>query len=1315
MRFLQVSPQERRYVNIVFFIFVLLPLAAGLKELVVDYSERHWDALEESRAVGFLDDVGSLVGSLQRETRRIATDLAQHPVVVTSLLHRDVDAVPLFDHLATVREKQDVGMEIYNTAGELIAWDGISGTAHTEEIALALKGQLTSFITTSALHSQLFVLTPVRNQGNVVGVVLLRRIVEAYYPLNNKYIDRQGLTERVREGLGFTAAFDFSGEARLPAIEGYASAPLYGIDSSRIGVVTVPRPTLSSYLENLESGFRVVNGIVYTLLICFVSLLFWQRIQRVRHIFWRSATLTILIWLTRYALLWLEIPSSHLGGPFDPVHYASKFGGGLAKSVGDLSLTSLALLLNVLIVAHSVVEILKNFPWWRPRSLPVRLILVPPLTVLLFFLLRGYGATIRSAVFDSVLMYADPIIVVPSFELGMMIVNLFVLSFCLIVMSVGLTSFLVSLVSPRSMKGSSAILPWVAIGVILIVVAVAFEYGDIHPVVGPAVRILFAACILLYTAHLHRQALHRRPLRTPGSFLIALGLAAVFLYPLLAQKIDEKDRDRVEIFATEFLRPVDTWLTFVVDEALQMFNQPEAKGALLSGQPEQIDRIALTLWAKSSVCREGYSCLFSLMDTTGKEVSRFSIGNRGLLDGRGGMVSRGGAPRGVRVQQLGTGVNAVKVYRGAAPIMQAGRTLAYAVVVVAAEQQALFRGESPSFLRSPSPGSLESFYRQVTVAEFRDGTLFASTNETFPERLPLPEPVKARLESSTPSSFWSSLSIGDHRYETFVVRGTVDNRQVIALCLPEQDVPWHLFSLVKMLLYYSLVVILSITGYLLLQLWRGTPYRVTFRDRLLAALLVTAMLPMLVIGYYGKTFAEQRLIDETAAWLGRETDVVAFQILQLLENRESGYGAKLNADLVEEIASDLGTDFNFYVNNTLSGTSRPELYAAGLLDPRLSGSAFSALVVRGEKFHHQSENVGRYRYAVGYRAVSDDSGILRGIVSVPTLYRQEKVEQEVTRQNTLLFGAYAVVFFVILIIATTFASRIASPIQRLTEATRRVAAGQLDVTLNIQHADGEIGELVRSFDGMLHDLKKNRDEMVRYERELAWKEMAKQVAHEIKNPLTPMKLSMQHLRQTYRDGVADFGLILDEVTRTVIEQIDALGRIASEFSRFGRMPRPSLQPCDINVVLDEAIHLFAQEEGIVWEKTLDSTRSVILADKEELRRAFINVIRNGIQAMNGRGTISVKTHREKNEMQIAIRDTGEGILEELQGKLFQPNFSTRTDGMGLGLAMVKNTIESLHGTITIGSKPGEGAEVKIVLPLDNTRKEPAQSPIPPKE
>ncbi len=268
----------------------------------------------------------------------------------------------------------------------------------------------------------------------------------------------------------------------------------------------------------------------------------------------------------------------------------------------------------------------------------------------------------------------------------------------------------------------------------------------------------------------------------------------------------------------------------------------------------------------------------------------------------------------------------------------------------------------------------------------------------------------------------------------------------------------------------------------------------------------------------------------------------------------------------------------------------------------------------------------------------------------------------------------------------------------MKRATQQVALGALEVDLKGQGRD-EIGDLEQAFGDMVRDLKLTQAQMIKAQRELAWREMAKQIAHEIKNPLTPMKLSIQHLRQAYKDGAKDFPGLLQSISDTLLVQIETLSRIATEFSTFARMPERKLEVCDLHEILGEARDLYAQDGKISFRTDLAAGHPRVNADREELRRVFINILRNAVQAMEHGGTVTMITRRTGERVLIQIRDDGPGIPPEVRARLFEPNFSTKTDGMGLGLAIVKNIIDDLGGTITVESSVGSGTAVMIQLAL----------------
>ncbi len=350
--------------------------------------------------------------------------------------------------------------------------------------------------------------------------------------------------------------------------------------------------------------------------------------------------------------------------------------------------------------------------------------------------------------------------------------------------------------------------------------------------------------------------------------------------------------------------------------------------------------------------------------------------------------------------------------------------------------------------------------------------------------------------------------------------------------------------------------------------------------------------------------------------------------------------------------------------------------------------------------NRENANIGNFPYLVGYVPITSSSGTIVGVLSVPVIYKDSLTERDLAQSLAFIFGGYILVFFLIVVLGYYLSKVISTPVRNLTDATRKIIFGDLETRIPVTGND-EISELITSFNKMTSELKENQKELAKAEREAAWKEMARQVAHEIKNPLTPMKLSVQHLQRMAKDKAPNFNEIFERVTKTLLEQIDTMTKIVSGFSHFAKMPERNIDKCDIHDIIIQAINLFKDEKAIDFEVKFCDNTKIIEGDKEELRRVFINLFRNSIQAINSKnikhGKIIVSTIFEGKQFLIKINDNGTGIPDEIIPRLFDVNFSTKKDGMGIGLKISKKTIHDMGGDIRIQSVENEGTTVEITL------------------
>jgi nitrogen fixation/metabolism regulation signal transduction histidine kinase len=306
----------------------------------------------------------------------------------------------------------------------------------------------------------------------------------------------------------------------------------------------------------------------------------------------------------------------------------------------------------------------------------------------------------------------------------------------------------------------------------------------------------------------------------------------------------------------------------------------------------------------------------------------------------------------------------------------------------------------------------------------------------------------------------------------------------------------------------------------------------------------------------------------------------------------------------------------------------------------------------------------------------------------------------VTTLVVAIVNVYVLLILLTIAMAAIISDQITRPLRIIQQMFSQIKIGRKSEEIVYKGHD-EIAGLVDEYNRMVKELVKSVDMLARSERESAWREMAKQVAHEIKNPLTPMKLSVQHLQRTWNDNKENFAEYLERVTKTLIEQIDNLSFIASEFSNFAKMPKAINNEINIVEKIRSTITLFANTENVDFIFEHESEYIPVYADKEQLSRVFINLIKNAIQSIpdDRNGKIGIALIQSRNTVRISITDNGKGIPEDIENKLFTPSFTTKTSGMGLGLSIVKNIIESFDGNITFKTKVNHGTTFIIELPL----------------
>jgi len=282
------------------------------------------------------------------------------------------------------------------------------------------------------------------------------------------------------------------------------------------------------------------------------------------------------------------------------------------------------------------------------------------------------------------------------------------------------------------------------------------------------------------------------------------------------------------------------------------------------------------------------------------------------------------------------------------------------------------------------------------------------------------------------------------------------------------------------------------------------------------------------------------------------------------------------------------------------------------------------------------------------------------------------------------------------------ASRVTRPLRDLASSVREVALGKWDTRANVGSSD-EVGQLARDFNGMTEQLVEQRDRMIQAERVAAWRELARRLAHELKNPLFPLQITIENLQRARAASPEQFDEVFRESTSTLLAELDHLKTIVGRFSDFAKMPAPQLERVDVNQMAREVVHLFEaqlQAPGrprVETKLQLAAEVGEVLADPDQLRRALRNLVLNALDAMPQGGTLTIRTARHDNKVALEVSDTGEGLTPEEVDRLFTPYYTTKQHGTGLGLAIVQSVVSDHKGTITVHSEPGQGATFRIEL------------------
>jgi two-component system, NtrC family, nitrogen regulation sensor histidine kinase NtrY len=486
-----------------------------------------------------------------------------------------------------------------------------------------------------------------------------------------------------------------------------------------------------------------------------------------------------------------------------------------------------------------------------------------------------------------------------------------------------------------------------------------------------------------------------------------------------------------------------------------------------------------------------------------------------------------------------------------------------------------------------------------------------------------------------------------------------------------------------------------------LKKWKQTA-QFNFRTQVHTTITAISVFSFFVIGVSTIFFFINRHSRSNKERLSRTIQIMRSEVEQALQQQSimddmiKVYDDVNAGDLqlkVNRISEIHGVDVNVYdPSGSLRVSSQPYYYNKGLLSRRMEPHAYFRLskdmLVQTIDF----EKVGSRSYMSIYVPVRDEKGTPYAFLNIPYFTSQNELRQEISSFLVTLINLNAFIFLVAGIIAFFVTNRITSSFTFISNKMKEIKLGKANEAILWNRSD-EIGELVAEYNKMVLQLEASAALLAKSEREGAWREMARQVAHEIKNPLTPMKLSIQYLQKAVDNNAADTRELSKSVAKTLVEQIDYLSTIASDFSNFANIGTAKLQRINLQQSLQSVIDLFGMnaESEIVFEAAPSQTLFV-MGDKTQMNRLFTNLIRNAIESVPAerKPYVQVTVQPDASFITVVIKDNGDGIEPDLRDKIFYPNFTTKTSGTGLGLAMCKGIVEQMKGDIWFETETGKG-------------------------
>jgi signal transduction histidine kinase len=789
-------------------------------------------------------------------------------------------------------------------------------------------------------------------------------------------------------------------------------------------------------------------------------------------------------------------------------------------------------------------------------------------------------------------------------------------------------------------------------------------------------------------------ALRTVSIRKNAGTLLVFVLAVFHISLSLNLALDDHSRRLVRNFLTDTIISQERWGRFLVEQTLAEIDKHDNVLREYFRNPRTPD-LARGLWEKSPAARLNWYSSLEILGSDLEILSRFSLNVPRVY---GAAVTLPGHSEWTVVRRTISFIGKERDFFIAYRDWETdegllGRVLLY--LSIDPEMLPFLYSANPYFelLRTDTLPSLDAFNFGLAVYDSEGGLMFNPLRSSA--GIP-PEVLSALALNGEP--VWGNFRDKEKPYLGYYFR---HNDRIVALTLPLKTFRGHSVDFVKLLVLYLCLLIPAAAGLFLISGKRpSVPTLRSFFHRVYAAFFAVAFIPLLLFTFFTRDLYDRifsaRFTAEAEAQAGFARNIM--DDFLFIQEQEDSQFASPSEDLVLWISATLTNDVNLFQDGRLLASSRREFFDAGLLPSLLDGETHHRIVHEKRPFHTTRQKIGDYSFQT--LTVPYTFKDISYFISLPFPF--EGREADKAAQELIEFVVFLSIFFAALVVlfARGIRTMIISPLRKLLAATHEVSLGNLEVAVEHGSRD-EMMTLIEGFNAMIRSLKEHQQELTDMGRKVAWAEMARKVAHEIKNPLTPIQLSAEHLLRVYEDKRGDFGKALQESVSYIIGEVENLRRIAQEFMDLSRDMTLQIETFDLGELLDETIRPYARllEGRIRFRRHPSGPAGVpTRADPSKIKMAVRNVLINAIESISGAGEVDVRVF-VKDDISVAeIRDSGIGMDEKTLEKIFVPYFSMKASGTGLGLAIVKKILEDHGGRVHVFSRPGLGTTVTLEIP-----------------